>query len=116
MYFREALRACFFMFMGRYKEYLDICNKGLGLPNKTLIMRYFEWQAIIFSPICPHFCETLWEMLRKKGSVLNSRWPEASAAADTSIGVQGKYMFDTVPHEFIKLREKFGKPETGVVY
>jgi len=116
MYFREALRACFFQFMGRCKEYLDICNKGLGLPNKTLIMRYFEWQAIIFSPICPHFCEHLWKILGKKGSVLNSRWPEPTAAADASIGVQGKYMFDTVPHEFIKLRDKVGKPETAVVY
>lgn len=116
MYFREALRTSYFMFMGRYKEYIDICKTGLGLPNKTLIMRYFEWQAIIFSPICPHFCEHLWSKLKKQGSVLNSRWPEPAAGPSTSIIAQGKYMFDTVPHEFQKLKDKIGKPAAAVVY
>lgn len=120
MYFREALRTGYFVFMGRYKEYLDICRAGLGLPNKTLVMRYFEWQSIILCPICPHFCDHMWTKLGKKGSVLNSRWPEPVTEPDNSLMVQGKYMFDSVPHEFIKLRdknaEKLGKPTSATVY
>merc|ERR1719453_1167182 len=116
MYFREALICTYFRFMGRYKEYIDICKAGLGNPNKALIMRYFEWQSIIFSPICPHFCEHLWSKLGKKGSVLKSRWPEPTSPNDISIIAQGKYMFDDVPHDFTKLRDKLGKPEAATVY
>jgi leucyl-tRNA synthetase len=116
MYFRKALNTGYFIFMGRFKEYLDICRAGLGLPNKTLVMRYFEWQAIILSPICPHFCEHMWEKLGKTGSVLKSRWPEPTSDTDLSVVTQGKYMFDSVPHEFTKLRDKIGKPDAAVVY
>jgi len=116
MYFREALRTGYFVFMGRYKEYLDICRAGLGLPNKTLIMRYFEWQAIILTPICPHFCDHLWEKLGKAGSVLKSRWPEPITDFSSSLMVQGKYMFDTVPHDFVKMQAKIAKPSSAIVF
>jgi leucyl-tRNA synthetase len=116
MYFREALRTSYFMFMGRYKEYLDICRTGLGLPNKKLLRRYFEWQSTILSPICPHFCEHMWTKLGQSGSVLSSRWPEPTIKPDASIIEQGKYMFDSVPHEFQKLKDKVGKPATATVY
>jgi len=120
MYYREALRAGYFVFMGRYKEYIDICKAGLGLPNKALVMQYFEWQSIILSPICPHFCEHMWTQIGQKGSVLNSKWPEPTAATDNLMLSQGKYMFDTVPHDMTKSRdksaEKGGKPSSAVVY
>jgi leucyl-tRNA synthetase len=116
MYFREALRTGYFMFKGKYKEYLDICRAGLGLPNKTLIMRYFEWQTIILSPIAPHFCEHVWSKLGKPGTVLKSRWPEPATKVDASVIAGGDYMFNTVPHDFTTRRDKLGKPESAVVY
>jgi leucyl-tRNA synthetase len=116
MYFREALRTGYYMFKGRYEKYLDICRAGLGLPNKTLIMRYFEWQTILLCPITPHFCEHIWGKLGKKGTVLDARWPEPTAKTDAGILVQGDYVFNKVSHDLIKLRDKVGKPESAVIY
>jgi len=110
MYFREALRSGYFEFMATFDQYRDICQAGLGLPNKALIMRFFTWQMIIASPICPHFCEHGWGLLGQKGSVLDSRWPTPTCAIDQSLVSQGIYMFDKVPHDFIKLLEKASKP------
>ena len=41
------------------------------------------WKAVVrlMAPITPHICETLWEMLDEKDSVVNTRWPEADEAA-----------------------------------
>mmetsp|Transcript_66053 Transcript_66053/g.157950 ORF Transcript_66053/g.157950 Transcript_66053/m.157950 type:complete len:1191 (+) Transcript_66053:118-3690(+) len=109
MYFREALRVVYFEFMNAFDQYRDICKSGLGLPNKTLVLRYYEWQMIILSPICPHICEHGWGVLGKEGSVLSSRWPEPTSAVDISVMAQGVYMFDKVPHESLKLLEKTAK-------
>eukprot|EP00971_Amphidinium_carterae_P245075 4865883-Amphidinium_carterae.1 len=109
MYFREALRIVYFEFMNTFDQYKDICKSGLGLPNKGLVVRYLEWQMIVLSPICPHVCEYGWGLLGKKGSVLDARWPEPTAAEDKSISAQGTYIFDKVPHEGLKLQEKCAK-------
>jgi len=55
----------------------------------------------------------------KKDSVLDAKWPEPTCAVDASLVTQGKYVFDKVPHDFIKLQEKTvkqGKPSSAVVY
>jgi leucyl-tRNA synthetase len=36
----------------------------------------FSKLIIMLSPIAPHFCEELWQMLGNKKSILKARWPE----------------------------------------
>jgi len=121
MYYREALRTSYFEFTDIVSTYRDICKSSNWLPNKKLMMRHLEWQLIILSPICPHVCDHAWrDVLQKKGSVLDARWPEPTAAVDESIVVQGAYVFDKVPHDFNKILEKAvaksGTPPSATVY
>jgi leucyl-tRNA synthetase len=109
MYYREALRTAFYEFSASFDQYRDICKSGKILPNKILTLRYLEWQMIILSPICPHFCEHGWGLLGKTGSVLDARWPTPTAAVDPAMVSQGRYMYEKVPHDFIKLQEKAEK-------
>jgi leucyl-tRNA synthetase len=41
------------------------------------------WKAVVrlMAPITPHICETLWEMLGEKGSVVSTAWPVVDEAA-----------------------------------
>jgi leucyl-tRNA synthetase len=41
------------------------------------------WKAVVrlMSPITPHICETLWEMLGEEDSVVNTPWPVADETA-----------------------------------
>jgi leucyl-tRNA synthetase len=41
------------------------------------------WRAVVrlMAPITPHVCETLWEMLGEKGSVVSTPWPEVDESA-----------------------------------
>lgn len=120
MYYREALRTCYFEFTSVFDQYRDICKAASCRPNKALTMRYLEWQMITLSPICPHFCEHGWStVLGKSGSVLDARFPAPTAQVDTSLSNQGDYMFNKVPHDFIKLLEKAtkaGTAKSAVVY
>eukprot|EP00933_Yihiella_yeosuensis_P032480 TRINITY_DN26070_c0_g1_i1.p1 TRINITY_DN26070_c0_g1~~TRINITY_DN26070_c0_g1_i1.p1 ORF type:complete len:1296 (-),score=364.48 TRINITY_DN26070_c0_g1_i1:195-4013(-) len=120
MYYREALRTSYFEFSSVFDQYRDICKAAGYKPNKSMIMRYLEWQMIILSPICPHFCDHGYQkVLGKKGSVLDARWPEASKPVDPSLVDQGAFMFNKVPHDFFKFMEKASKQGTvksGTVY
>mmetsp|Transcript_53622 Transcript_53622/g.96356 ORF Transcript_53622/g.96356 Transcript_53622/m.96356 type:complete len:1288 (-) Transcript_53622:74-3937(-) len=107
MYYREALRTGYYEFTALFDDYRDICRSKIGLPHKGLVMRYFEWWLIIFSPICPHFTEHCWGELGKPGTILDARFPEPLKAIDENITLMGKYIFDEVPHDCIKLKEKF---------
>jgi len=115
MLYREALRTAYYGFMGTYKKYRDICGQLKILPNKSLTMRYLEWQLIVISPICPHFSEYGWGLLGKEGTVLDARYPSPTAVVDKTIAAQGDYIFEDVPHSFIKLKEKASKKEKPTV-
>ncbi|MFH0739035.1 MAG: leucine--tRNA ligase [Candidatus Omnitrophota bacterium] len=40
----------------------------------------FETLVIMLSPIAPHFCEELWQILRNKESILKASWPKYDLA------------------------------------
>jgi leucyl-tRNA synthetase len=105
MCFREALRACYYEFGNAADQYVNVCKAGKMLPNKALMMRYYEWQLIILSPICPHICEHGWELLGKKESIHRARWPQPAQPEQQLID-QGRYLFDKVPHDFTLLLKK----------
>jgi len=41
------------------------------------------WRAVVrlMTPITPHVCEVLWEMLGEQGSVINASWPQVDESA-----------------------------------
>jgi len=121
MYYREALRTCWYEFSALFDQYRDICKASHVLPNKTLTFRYYEWQLIMFSPIAPHFCDHCWSLLGKSGSILDARFPLPTADVNVSLVTQGIYIYDKVPHEFIKQldkasKSKAGRPANGTLY
>lgn len=52
-------------------------NAGIGL-HRDMVFRYFELQALLLSPIAPHWAEYIWlEVLKKPESIHFARFPEA---------------------------------------
>ncbi len=37
--------------------------------HRDLALRFIEVQALLIAPICPHFAEKLWKLLKKDGTV-----------------------------------------------
>lgn len=60
--------------------------------HKDLILRFIEVQAIILSPICPHFAEKVWKLLGKSGlAIRDARWPVAGPV-DSNALAQDTYL------------------------
>merc|ERR1711957_313708 len=119
MAYRAALIACYFDFGSAKDLYRDVCKSAKHLPNKKLMLRYYEWQLVILSPIAPHVCEHGWELLGQKGSIINAKWPAPTSSMDESTKTKGKYMYDKVPHDFVKMLEKISKsfaPTGATIY
>ena len=59
--------------LGRYE---DRSPQGRAVLDEA-------WKAVVrlMAPITPHICETLWEMLGEKDSVVTSAWPEVDETA-----------------------------------
>ncbi len=48
----------------------------MRIPEKiALLARAVETGLILLSPIVPHLCEELWQILGKKGSIHDQPWP-----------------------------------------
>lgn len=51
-----------------------------------LVFEYIRRQALLLSPICPHVAEHIWtKMLKKKGSILNEKWPAVGEINELNI-------------------------------
>jgi len=82
MKFREALKFGFYELQQSRDAYRDTCEK-MGIPvHKDVMMRVFEVQTILLSPICPHWCEFMWgpsilNLRSQRGgvSVTRTQWP-----------------------------------------
>jgi leucyl-tRNA synthetase len=56
--------------------YLFQAESGEDPEKITLLAGAVETGLILLSPIVPHLCEELWQILGKKGSIHNQPWPE----------------------------------------
>merc|ERR1719499_540303 len=79
MMFRQGLRTGWYSLLKARNFWRMNCSEGL---HKDLVMRYIETQLILLSPICPHFCESMWQKIQQmgfpvKGLVVNAGWPDA---------------------------------------
>lgn len=100
MRFREAVRLAFFEIQIARDEYKDGCVK-MGEPmNAKLLRQFMEVQTIVLAPICPHWCEEMWELLGHPGdvkSVTTASWPTLPDA-DPRILATGQWLMNTI-HE-----------------
>jgi len=89
MRYRDALLAGWFQLQNAKKFYVDKSKVIHG----ELINRFIEEQLIVFSPICTHFCEAMWQRLGKPGLIVNARWPKARPV-DPVLTSQYDYLLD----------------------
>lgn len=75
MQFREGLRYSFFEYLIARDHYRDISARS-GVPmHQDVVHQFIESQCIMFSVICPHFCEHIWALLGNSGFVTQASWP-----------------------------------------
>lgn len=75
--FREALLSGFYGLQAARDLYRERHRQNIKLCNASLIQKWIEIQTIVLSPICPHWSERVWQLLKKDGFVVrNAVWPE----------------------------------------
>ncbi|XP_047126079.1 leucine--tRNA ligase, cytoplasmic isoform X1 [Hydra vulgaris] len=110
--FREALKVGFFELQVSRDKYREV---SLDKMHKELIFKYIEVQILLLSPICPHICEHIWQLLGKPGSILNATWPQ-SGEVDNSLLTSSQYLMDCSREFRLRLKNmlttrKKGSPE-----
>lgn len=94
--YREALRTGFFELQTARDHYRTLLEEQP--MHGDLILRFIEVQALLLSPVCPHFSEKVWKMIGKEGSILKAKWPEAGPV-DHQVLAQDAYLEGTL-YEF----------------
>jgi len=126
MMFREAIQTGWFGFQNTRDEYRQAISAGKTFDNnrsfhRDLFFRFVEVQALVMTPITPHFCEHLWKgLLGKPGSVHNAKFPEPTKPVDLELEMSNVYLVDTL-HNFRQaiqksMKKSKTKPTHGVVY
>ena len=102
MLFREATQKAFFNMMSERSRYRVICKSSSIAPHKQCILRYINAFVVMMTPICPHWCEKVWQtypvirLADKSSLVVNAGWPTLSAAVDSSLQRQYSFVEDYV--------------------
>ncbi|EDO17141.1 hypothetical protein Kpol_1072p11 [Vanderwaltozyma polyspora DSM 70294] len=64
----------------------DYYRESSETMHKDLVLRYIETQVLMLAPIAPHFAEYIYrEVLKKEGSVQNTKFPRASKPIDNGV-------------------------------
>ncbi|XP_048776266.2 leucine--tRNA ligase, cytoplasmic-like [Ostrea edulis] len=101
MLFKEAMRTGFYEFQAFRDKYREYELEGM---HRDLIFRFIEVQTLMLSPICPHLCEHIWELLGKPRSIMHERWPVAGPVDEKLLQIS-QYVLDAA-HDFrIRLKQ-----------
>lgn len=112
MMFREALRFGFFEYQELRTKYKEMCGSS-GMHSK-MAKKFIETQAFLLAPICPHFSQRIWELLKMEGFIANARWPNLEEV-DENLHRSYLYLNEAV-HDFrVRLRtfQTPAKPKKG---
>ncbi|KAL6933468.1 cytosolic leucyl tRNA synthetase [Hanseniaspora guilliermondii] len=84
--YKNALKLGLFDFQNSRDYYRDsVAETGKGM-HKDLVLKYIETQALLLTPIAPHFCDYVYrELLGNKTSIQNAKFPRASKPVDISV-------------------------------
>ncbi|PRT55682.1 Leucine--tRNA ligase, cytoplasmic [Wickerhamiella sorbophila] len=85
-HYKAALKSGLFDLQIARDYYRDVTN-SLGLRmHQSLVKRYIEVQALLLTPIAPHFGEYVWrEVLGNKTTVHDAKFPTPDAPVDQSV-------------------------------
>jgi leucyl-tRNA synthetase len=86
MLYREAIKIGYYDLQNARNEYRKVTTgQGLSLlgpetfegMHVDLIKRFARVQALLLSPITPHWSESIWlDLLGEKDTIMNASWPE----------------------------------------
>jgi leucyl-tRNA synthetase len=85
MHYKAAVISGLFELQSARDRYILLANANKLPIHRDLIVHYIKIQAILISPICPHFAEHAWHMLGESGSITATKWPAAPAADQNMI-------------------------------
>ncbi|CUM66913.1 uncharacterized protein PRCAT00004598001 [Priceomyces carsonii] len=92
--YKAALKIGLFDFQTARDYYRDSVSSSCGM-DRDLIFEYIENQILLLAPIAPHFSEYIYrEVLGKKDSIQNARFPRASKPVSKSISDSLEYVRD----------------------
>ncbi len=90
--YREVLKYCWYDMENLRKNYCNLVNEDW---HPTCILNFLRVQALVLSPIAPHFSEFLWgKVLKDRTALTKQKWP--TPVAD----------FDKVLHRKFEVLEK----------
>ncbi|KAK5661310.1 hypothetical protein OQA88_11205 [Cercophora sp. LCS_1] len=79
--YKLALKAGHYDFLNARDSYREACNAA-GIPlHKDLVWKYIRLQALLLTPIAPHWADFIWqEILKEPKSIQFARFPEVPDA------------------------------------
>lgn len=91
--YKAALKSGYYDFTAARDFYREATKAaGMGI-HEDLAKRYVELQALMLTPVAPHWADYVWqEVLNKPDTIQNALWPEV-AATDASL---------TAAHTFVR--------------
>ncbi|EOY33283.1 ATP binding,leucine-tRNA ligases,aminoacyl-tRNA ligases,nucleotide binding,ATP binding,aminoacyl-tRNA ligases, putative [Theobroma cacao] len=93
--FREALKTGFYDLQAARDEYRFSCGSSKCM-NFDLLLQFMDLQTRLMTPICPHYTEYVWRVIRMKdGYVVKAGWPKVDTP-DLTLKVANKYLQETI--------------------
>ncbi|EPE09751.1 leucyl-trna synthetase [Ophiostoma piceae UAMH 11346] len=94
-FFKLALKSGFYDFVASRDWYRDITKASGDGMHHDLVKRFVELQALLLTPIAPHFSEYLWrDVLQHEDSIQNALYPTVPAP-DPSLTAARNYIRNT---------------------
>mmetsp|Transcript_18753 Transcript_18753/g.30824 ORF Transcript_18753/g.30824 Transcript_18753/m.30824 type:complete len:1084 (+) Transcript_18753:230-3481(+) len=89
--FRDAVIAGF----DQLQKARDTYRDSVDVMHRDLILRFIELQALLLTPVCPHFCEKVWRLLGRKGFIINELFPVAGEV-DVTLERANQYLHNSI--------------------
>ncbi|ODV88620.1 hypothetical protein CANCADRAFT_125746 [Tortispora caseinolytica NRRL Y-17796] len=86
--FKSALKSGLYDLQAAREYYRESCASSDAIQGmrRDLVLRYIEVQALLMTPLMPHWSEYLYkEVLKKEGSVHSAKFPEISKPLDNVV-------------------------------
>ncbi|KAK9332090.1 hypothetical protein V1520DRAFT_305060 [Lipomyces starkeyi] len=91
-FYKAALKTGLYDFQAARDYYREATSYDVGM-HKDLVLRYIEQQALLLTPIAPHWAEYIWiEVLKKPQSIQFALFPEVSKPVDIGLTAALEYV------------------------
>ncbi|KAK7202742.1 hypothetical protein BZA70DRAFT_284843 [Myxozyma melibiosi] len=92
--FKAAIKTGLYDFQAARDYYREAASYEGGM-HRDLVVRYIETQALLLTPVAPHFAEYLWlEVLKKPETVQSALFPKISKEIDNGLTAALEYVRD----------------------